>query len=132
MPGGRPRIKIDWEAVERMAGIYCTQDEIAHCTGISVDTLDRRCKETHGVSFAEFCEQKRGFGRMSLRRAMWQRATVDKDNTMLIWLSKNHLGMADKVETKQSVTIAEKVYVAEWGGTQEQVDTPRNPDETDT
>lgn len=35
---------------------------------------------------------------MSLRRAMWKKAVEGTDNTMMIWLSKQHLGMTDKQE----------------------------------
>ena len=34
--GGRPRIKIDYEAVEKLASIGCTQEEIADFLGCSV------------------------------------------------------------------------------------------------
>ena len=39
--GGRPRIKIDYEAVEKLASIGCTQEEIADFLGCSVRTLLR-------------------------------------------------------------------------------------------
>lgn len=67
--------------------------------GVSEDTLSRRVMEKHGISFAEFAEQKRAGGKMSLRRKMYNAAISTGDNTMMIWLSKNILGWSDKQET---------------------------------
>lgn len=112
---GRPFLDIDFDALEKMASIHCTQEEISFILGVSIDTLERAVKRKHGVTYAEFCRQKRAFGKMSLRRAMWQKATQEKDNTLMIWLAKNHLGMTDRIQTDETVTVKEKVYVAEWG-----------------
>jgi hypothetical protein len=96
---GRPRIEIDWKAVEAMCAIHCTAKEIVAVTGISEDTLERRCKETHGVRFADFIREKRGKGRVSLRRRQWQVADSG-DKTMLIWLGKNWLKQTDRMMQK--------------------------------
>jgi hypothetical protein len=37
--GGRPRFEIDYEAVKKLAGIQCTQTEIAAWLGCHVNTL---------------------------------------------------------------------------------------------
>ena len=91
MPGGRPKFKIDYEQVEKLAGLQCTQEEIASYLGCSVDTLQRD---------KEFCGlYKRGMdkGRMSLRRKQWK-AADEGNNTMLIWLGKQYLQQSDKKE----------------------------------
>lgn len=41
MPGGRPKFQIDYNTAEKLAGIMCTQEEIASFLGCSVDTLQR-------------------------------------------------------------------------------------------
>jgi len=117
--GGRPEKIIDWELAARLASIHCKHEEIAWMLQVDLDTLQRRSKKANGVSFADFVDQKRGLGKVGLRRAMWNKALETKDNTMLIWLSKQHLGMTDKVESKQEIKTVEKVYVAEWGGSHE-------------
>ena len=38
---GRPKIVIDWELVQKLAHIQCTQAETATAVGVSVDTLHR-------------------------------------------------------------------------------------------
>jgi len=37
----RPKIVIDWERVQKLAHIQCTQAETATAVGVSVDTLHR-------------------------------------------------------------------------------------------
>ena len=38
---GRPKIVIDYTAVEKLASIQCTQEEIANFLDVSVRTLQR-------------------------------------------------------------------------------------------
>ena len=41
MSVGRPKIQIDYNTVEKLANIQCTQEEIASFLGVSVRTLQR-------------------------------------------------------------------------------------------
>lgn len=94
----RPRKEFSWEDVDKLCALQCTEEEIAQFLEISSDTLLRRCQEEHGVSFAEYFRQKRGLGKISLRRAQWTLA--QKGNaTLLIWLGKQYLDQKDKAET---------------------------------
>lgn len=89
--GGRPKKEIDYETVEKLASIQCTQNEIASFLNLSVRTLQRD---------EEFCRlYKKGQenGKMSLRRMQWKLA--EKNTAMAIWLGKQYLGQTDKVET---------------------------------
>lgn len=99
---GRPKKDIDWSDVEKLCSIQCTQEEIAAFCEVSADTLTRRCQEVHGVTFAEYFGQKRGMGRISLRRAQWLLATDKKNPAMLIFLGKQYLGQTDTVEIGSS------------------------------
>lgn len=98
---GRPKIKLDYELIEKLASIMCTQEEIATFVGCSVDTLQR--DET-------FCGiYKKGIdsGKMSLRRKQWKLA--DKSPAMAIFLGKQYLGQKDvlDVESTQLVKVQE-------------------------
>jgi hypothetical protein len=95
------RIEFDSDMFERMCHIQCTQEEIAHVLGMSVDTLDRRVKEHYNQSFADVFNTKREYGKMSLRHKMYQTG-MDGSVPMLIWLSKQWLGMR---EPKQEFDI---------------------------
>ena len=95
---GRPVKEIDWKMVDKMLFIQCTQLEICGILEVSEDTLCRRSLEMHGVTFAEYSEQKRQGGRMSLRRKQMDLA-MSGNVTMNIWLGKQYLGQKDKQET---------------------------------
>lgn len=90
----RPRKPVDEALLRKLAVIHCNQDEMASVLGVSVDTLHRR--------FADQIKDARNEGKMSLRRKMWEMA-LNGNVTILIWLSKNELGMTDKVEQKTDI-----------------------------
>lgn len=91
---GRKPIPIDWEEVDKLCQIQCTQEEIASFFNCTIDTLNNRCKSENGKTFSEYSREKRECGKCSLRRAQWKLA--QKGNaTLLIWLGKNWLGQSD-------------------------------------
>ena len=93
--GGRPRLEIDWEKLDKMCAIHCTKREIADVLGISEDTIDRRCREEYDCSFAVYYKKHASQGNMSLRRQQFQ--TAMKGNpSLLIWLGKQILGQTDQ------------------------------------
>jgi hypothetical protein len=100
--GKPPQIDIDWEQFENLCRIHGTIEECAAFFNISIDTIERACRRHYKKSFAEISGEKRGQGKLSLRRKMFQLA-LKGDKTMLIWLSKNHIGMKDKIETNQHI-----------------------------
>ena len=108
MPGGRPKKTIDYESVEKLAGMMCTQEEIASFLGISVRTLQRD---------AEFCRiynKAMDNGRSALRRMQWKSA--QSGNTrMQIWLGKQYLGQRDKQDIDHTVTEFPKIKLKRGG-----------------
>lgn len=98
MPAGRPKFKIDYNTVEKLANIMCTQAEIATFLGCDVRTLQRD---------NEFCRiYKKGqeTGKMSLRR--WQFESAKKGKVpMQIWLGKQYLGQRDNIEITDNQEI---------------------------
>lgn len=81
---------------ESLCSIQCTREEICAVLNVSKDTLLRWCKATYETDFETIFEQKKMYGKMSLRRTMFKQA--EKSPVMAIWLSKQHLGMKDEVE----------------------------------
>ena len=83
----RPKKDINYDMVEKLANIQCTQEEIASFLGLSVRTLQRD---------EEFCRiYKKGQenGKMSLRRIQFKLA--EKNTSMAIFLGKQYLGQKD-------------------------------------
>lgn len=98
----RPRKEIDKDQFEKACGIQCTLEEIASFFDCSVDTIERWCKRTYNMGFAEVYKKKSELGKMSLRRNQYN---LSKTNaTMAIWLGKQWLGQKDRneIETKDN------------------------------
>ena len=95
--GGRPRFDFSDKLplVRKLAGIQCTDEEIAAGLGCSQDTLARGRKRDQELDAAII--EGRANGRMSLRRAQYQKA-LDGNPTMLIWLGKQILGQRERVD----------------------------------
>lgn len=91
---GRPKIEIDYGAVEKLANIQCTQEEIASFLGISVRTLQR------DEEFMRLFKKGQENGKMSLRRIQFRLA--EKNTSMAIFLGKQYLGQRDNVEVSNT------------------------------
>lgn len=98
---GRPKKEISQNIVESLCAIQCTETEICSVLECSEDTLNRWCRKTYGMTFAETFKNKSKRGKASLRRTQFKLA--EKNAAMAIWLGKQYLGQKDQVET----TIAE-------------------------
>ena len=98
---GRPKIYVDWQKVDLLCKVQCTEEEIAAELDISVDTLYRRCLEEHKMTFAEYFAIKRKRGFSSLRAKQYDLAMNHDNATMLVWLGKQWLGQSDKHTVKQ-------------------------------
>lgn len=99
---GRPKKPIDYEMAKKLAGIQCTQEEIAAFLGLSVDTLMR---DEH---FCGIYKEGVHNGRMSLRRHQW-RALENGNSTMLVWLGKQYLGQRDKWDIDADLTVRDAI-----------------------
>ena len=93
---GRPRKEIDQKQFENLCGMMCTLDEIAGFFSCSPDTIERWCKRTYKMTFADIFKEKSAKGKMTLRRYQWQLA--EKNVGMAIFLGKQYLGQKDTVE----------------------------------
>ena len=90
----RPRIEIDMELMQKLAKIWCTDEEIALICGISHETFVRRKREPE---FAFTLAQAKAQGKASLRRMQW-RAAESGNVTAQIWIGKQILGQRDKFD----------------------------------
>ena len=99
----RPRTEINQLEFEKLCGLQCTIEEICRWFKITDNTLDSWCKRTYGVGFSEIFKQKRGVGKISLRRMQWRLAETSA--TMAIFLGKQYLGQKNEpLEVQHSVT----------------------------
>jgi hypothetical protein len=94
------QIQIDWTVFEELCAIQCTLAEIAGFFKCSIDTIELRVKEKYGAKFSDVYDIYRAPGFISLRRSMWRNAVAKYDTQMQKHLSKNYLGMSEKVDQK--------------------------------
>ena len=99
----RPRISLNWEEFDKLCALHCTLAEISEWFSVSEDTIERAVKREHKMPFCEYFKKKSSKGKISLRRKMYEQA-MGGDRVLMIWLSKQYLGFADKVEQKSEVT----------------------------
>ena len=84
-------LDLDLEQMKKLAAMQCTYEEIAAWFGCSRSTLYAR------EDYRELIERERLKAHASMRRTMFQSA-LEGDRQMLIWLSKQYLGMREKTE----------------------------------
>lgn len=85
-PRPKHRTPVDPGLIFKLAAIHCSNKEIASIVGIHIDSLQR--------FYNDIIKAGKESGRGKLRRKMWEQAMAG-NTTMLIWLSKQHLGFTD-------------------------------------
>jgi hypothetical protein len=93
---GRPLLDIDPEMVYKLGESMLPVESIATILGCHKDTIYAR--------FSDVLQQAREGRRKSLSMVMWEKALLDKDTKMMIWLSKQHLGYKD-VQPEEATQI---------------------------
>lgn len=104
---GRPNKKIDPEQVRALARIGATYEEIADVLQIGRSTFTLKLKKQKGLR--EAYEQGLSEGDVSLRRAQHQ-AAMNGKTAMLIWLGKQRLNQAERVEVKERPSDTAKEF----------------------
>lgn len=89
----RPLKEISQRDFEKLCGLQCTKEEICGFFDVTDKTLERWCKRTYRRGFSEVFLQKRGSGKISLRRNQFELAK--KNANMAIWLGKQYLGQRE-------------------------------------
>lgn len=89
----RPLKEIDKKEFEKLCGLQCTKEEICGFFDVTDKTLESWCKRTYSRGFSDVFREKRGLGKISLRRYQFELAK--KNANMGIWLGKQYLGQRD-------------------------------------
>ena len=112
--GGRPRCEIDFERVDLLCSLHCTEVEIANACGVTLPTLRARIKEQltpdgeKYTGFLHYFDIKSGRGKTTLRKLQWDSAK--KGNVaMQIFLGKNLLDQTEKQQV--DVNAVEEITV---------------------
>lgn len=97
----RARKELDQQQFEKLCGLQCTKAEICAFLGVTDKTLESWCRRTYKAGFSEVFRQKRGIGKISLRRNQFRLS--EKNANMAIWLGKQYLGQRDEPPEPQQV-----------------------------
>lgn len=103
-PVGRPRFEITDEVllnVENLMTKGLTKEQAAGMLGVSVSTFMLHQSENSEFSDAIKRGQSRGID--AVTNALFEKATIDRDNTAMIFFLKNRAGWVDKQEVATTV-----------------------------
>jgi hypothetical protein len=103
---GRPKAEVDVVLVERLAGIGCTDREIAFVLKVSEDTFRRRKKDD--VAVLDAYNKGKGERLLSLRRRQ-DKAAMAGNVSMLIFLGKQELGQSDQITIERKDPYTKKM-----------------------
>lgn len=98
----RPRKEIDQKQFENLCALQCTENEICDWFRVTDKTLSSWCKRTYGEGFSDVYRQKRGAGKISLRRSQFRLA--EKSAAMAIWLGRQYLDQKEN-NTDESTAL---------------------------
>lgn len=110
----RPLAEIDKKQFENLCGLQCTKEEICGFFEVTDKTLENWCKRTYEAGFSEVFRQKRGKGKISLRRSQFRLA--EKNANMAIWLGKQYLDQKDAVDINDDALSKLDEVLKEIGG----------------
>jgi len=89
--------KVDKDTLISLARIHASLDEMASALNVSPCTVKNRINEMFDMTYGQFMRHHKAAGKSNLRRAMWAKA-LKGDTKMQIFLSKQHLDMAEKID----------------------------------
>jgi hypothetical protein len=100
-PVGRPKFEVTEEVLEntkRFMAQGLTKEQCAASLGISVTTF--YLYQADNSEFSNAIKSGQADGIQQVTNALYEKATIDRDNTAMIFFLKNRAGWVDKTETK--------------------------------
>ena len=100
-PVGRPKFEVTEEVLQRAERAMAqglTKEQCAAALGISVSTF--QLYQAENSEFSEAIKRGEAMGIEEVTNALFENATVERDNTAIIFYLKNRAGWVDKTETK--------------------------------
>ena len=100
-PMGRPKFEVTPEVLEKAERAMAqglTREQCAAALGISPSTF--YLHQADNSEFSETIKRGEANGIVQVTNALFENATVERDNTAIIFYLKNRAGWVDKTETK--------------------------------
>jgi len=101
---GRPKFEITEEILKKTESLMAkglTKEQCAGMLGVSVSTF--MLYQAENSEFSESIKRGQSIGIDQVTNALYEKATVDKDNTAIIFYLKNRAGWVDKQEVQSTV-----------------------------
>jgi hypothetical protein len=110
---GRPPISWtpdQWKIFDAFCKAGAAVADVCEAMGHKYEQIDGLIQRTHGSTFSEYRETKRGWGRCAVFAKQLELALAG-DRTMLIWVGKQ-MGQSDKQESKVTTLTHEEALAA--------------------
>lgn len=104
MAMGRPKKEISREQLAAICRMNPTKEDVAAFFDVSVDTIEKRCKQYDNCTFTAFRHKNMVHTRFSLIRNALKSAEAG-NTALMIFCLKNLCGWADKVESDSNNNI---------------------------
>jgi hypothetical protein len=103
-PVGRPKFEVTEEVLQRTERLMAqglTREQCARALGISVATF--YVYQAENSEFSEAIKRGEALGIEEVTNALFENATLERDNTAIIFYLKNRAGWVDKKEVATTV-----------------------------
>ena len=103
-PVGRPKFEITEEVLEKTELLMAkglTKEQCAGMLGIHISTF--MLYQAENSEFSEAIKRGQALGIDAVTNALFENATVERDNTAIIFFLKNRAGWVDKQEVRATV-----------------------------
>ena len=107
----RPKTQLDFNELDAMLQFGPTLRFCADHFGVGVSTIERKIKELHNLTFAEYKDEKMDKVRLKLQQKAIQMA-LKGDRVMLIFCLKNLCKWADKIDSNEDINIKSTIVIA--------------------
>ena len=101
---GRPKFEINEDVLSKTENLMAkglTKEQCAGMLGVSVSTF--MLHQAENSEFSEAIKRGQASGIDQVTNALFENATVEKDNTAIIFYLKNRAGWVDKQEVQSTV-----------------------------
>ena len=100
-PMGRPRFEVTPEVLEKTESLMAKGLTVEQCAGmLGISTSTFYLYQADNSEFSETIKRGEANGIVQVTNALFENATVERDNTAIIFYLKNRAGWVDKTETK--------------------------------
>ena len=106
----KPKTKLNYDKLDALLQFKVTAEFCADYLGVSRDTIIRRIKDDHGMTFSEYHNLKMQHTATKLQQKAIEQA-LKGNNVMLIFCLKNMAGWADKIDQNSKLTTDIKINI---------------------